>query len=80
MFKCKECGAEYDIKPDYCECGNDIFELVDNFDEEIEEFDKFEKREILEIPKIDFISPIIFTICIILSIVICVFIENPQKT
>lgn len=28
MFKCKECGQEYEIKPDYCECGNDEFESV----------------------------------------------------
>lgn len=25
MFKCTECGCEYEIKPDYCECGNDVF-------------------------------------------------------
>ena len=25
MFKCKECGAEYEEKPDYCDCGNDEF-------------------------------------------------------
>ena len=28
MFKCKECGSEYDIKPDYCDCGNDTFDEV----------------------------------------------------
>jgi len=28
MYKCKECGAEYDEKPDYCDCGNDEFEAV----------------------------------------------------
>ncbi len=28
MFKCKECGQEYEIKPDYCECGNDEFEII----------------------------------------------------
>jgi len=28
MYRCKECGAEYDIKPDYCDCGNDEFELA----------------------------------------------------
>ena len=27
MYKCKECGAEYENKPDYCECGNDEFEM-----------------------------------------------------
>ena len=28
MFRCKECGAEYEEKPDYCDCGNDEFEEV----------------------------------------------------
>ena len=28
MYKCKECGAEYEVKPDYCDCGNDEFEGV----------------------------------------------------
>ena len=30
MFKCKECGAEYEEKPDYCDCGNDTFEQVES--------------------------------------------------
>lgn len=28
MFRCKECGAEYDIKPDFCDCGNDVFDEI----------------------------------------------------
>jgi hypothetical protein len=28
MFRCKECGLEYNVKPDYCDCGNDVFEEV----------------------------------------------------
>lgn len=28
MYKCKECGAKYEIKPEYCECGNDTFVKV----------------------------------------------------
>ena len=28
MFRCSECGAEFEIKPDYCDCGNDIFEEI----------------------------------------------------
>ncbi len=28
MYRCKECGAEYEEKPDYCDCGNDEFETV----------------------------------------------------
>lgn len=25
MFRCTECNTEYEIKPDFCECGNDEF-------------------------------------------------------
>ena len=32
MYRCKECGAEYEEKPDYCDCGNDEFEAVVNSD------------------------------------------------
>ena len=28
MYKCKECGMEHDIKPDYCDCGNNEFYTV----------------------------------------------------
>lgn len=28
MYKCTECGLEFEIKPDYCDCGNDEFVLT----------------------------------------------------
>ena len=28
MYKCTECGSEYQIKPDFCDCGNDCFTIV----------------------------------------------------
>lgn len=28
MFRCKECGTEFDVKPDYCDCGNDTFDEI----------------------------------------------------
>lgn len=28
MYKCTECGTEYDVKPEYCDCGNDTFEEI----------------------------------------------------
>lgn len=28
MFRCKECGSQFDIKPDYCDCGNDTFDEI----------------------------------------------------
>ena len=29
MYKCKECGTEYETKPDYCDCGNDTFYYIE---------------------------------------------------
>ena len=28
MYKCSECGTEYEVKPEYCDCGNDVFEEI----------------------------------------------------
>ena len=25
MYRCTECGSEYELKPDFCDCGNDEF-------------------------------------------------------
>ncbi len=30
MYKCTECGLEFEIKPEYCECGNDEFAVLEN--------------------------------------------------
>ena len=35
MFRCKECGTEFDVKPDYCDCGNDTF-VANNSDNYVE--------------------------------------------
>lgn len=28
MYKCSECGQEFASKPDYCDCGNNIFDEI----------------------------------------------------
>ena len=83
MYKCTECGTEYEIKPDYCDCGNDEFVItVEEKKEEpviVQELVKVKQerakepevnRPKLELPKTDPISITIFLICIILSFVI----------
>ena len=51
MFRCKECGAEYEDKPDYCDCGNDEFDVVgiNNIQEENPK-EKIEEKSV-EMPK-----------------------------
>ena len=28
MFICSDCQKKYDIKPDFCDCGNNVFEEI----------------------------------------------------
>ena len=42
MYICSECGNEYEIKPKYCDCGNDIF--INN--EEQDEIQQIENEQI----------------------------------
>lgn len=68
MYRCKECGQEYKVKPDFCDCGNDTFD-------EIEEPLAGAKipAEIKRLDKSELLSRIIFAICIILSILVLIF-------
>lgn len=42
MFRCKECQAEYETKPDYCDCGNDTFDEIKT------EVQKSEPKEVIK--------------------------------
>ncbi len=89
MFRCVECNLEYEIKPDYCDCGNDIFIETEEENEaqknetqikpEIKEEPVFEKREAINFKK-DLPSVIFFVICLLLSILSIVFIGNKPDT
>ncbi len=92
MYKCTECGNEYETKPDYCDCGNDSFTVIKETPKpEQTKTDAKPRQEIKVVkPKIqetakpktkhisDPISPIIFTFCVILSLIIIFFIGNPK--
>ncbi len=68
MFKCSECGCEYKVKPDFCDCGNDIFE-------EVYETSPKEKpeRKPLNFDKAEILSWVIFSVCLLLSLLILMF-------
>ena len=89
MFKCSECGNEYEIKPKYCDCGNDIFiNVEEDFTPQEVELDEEIDDDIIEtaprhrnLRKKSF-SPIgmaVFGICIILSLLVLFVIGNPKK-
>ncbi|MBR1424270.1 hypothetical protein IJ579_01755 [bacterium] len=90
MYKCSECGTEYEIKPDYCDCGNDIFQIVIKKEEpeqktktqqEIKQTHNIPKLQPPKKKKTEGINPLsfcIFIFCLILSFVIIFFIGNPK--
>lgn len=45
MYKCKECGAEYEQKPDYCDCGNNEFEWAKPEEDIQKNSDNFQAEE-----------------------------------
>lgn len=53
MFKCSECGTEYDVKPDYCDCGNDTFEEIAEKKESLPPKEEKKETPKLNIPKIE---------------------------
>lgn len=90
MFRCKECQAEYEIKPDYCDCGNDTFEeIMPQIVQKTEYKKEIKEPEIKEIkiskpkknnkPFFEPISTIFFIVCVILSFIIIFFVGNPQN-
>ena len=76
MYKCSECGLEYKIKPDYCDCGNDTFIEIIKEEKEIKKQTNAVENSILK----ENMPSIIFLIfCIILSFAILFFVGNPKE-
>ena len=89
MFKCKECGTEYSIKPDFCDCGNDTFDEIEVLKQDTvitpnipaeKEFPTSDKPDFSTTKnKQDTLSIVIFLFCIILAIIILFFVGNPKQ-
>ena len=83
MFRCIECQKEYEIRPDFCECGGDVFEEVfsqDNSDNE-KDYAAPKKNFKMRYPmlsrfleSLDPISSVIFGICMVLSVLSLIFV------
>lgn len=77
MYRCTDCGQEFEIKPDYCDCGNDKF--VEDEPAVASVSTSIPAKEKVIIPRkspnrIDIPSLLIFLTCIILSILSLIFI------
>lgn len=68
MYRCKECNAEYKTKPDYCDCGNDTFDYIE---------EKPAKQPITLEQKAEIVSRIFFALCFIIAVSIWFI---PMKT
>ena len=86
MYKCTECGSEYEIKPDFCDCGNDEFkEVLLSVTVEKVESQNVPQKEIVtpKAPKsikrtlqFEPISLAIFIFCILISFYVIFFAWN----
>lgn len=82
MYKCSECEKIFDIKPDYCDCGNDTFIEITEEKPKATPKAKTPKKSFEELypgfasfkNSLDPLSVIIFCVCIILSILSLIFI------
>ncbi len=93
MFKCVDCGMEYEIKPDFCDCGNNVFEEIklqpkptSQQASKSEPKPKHKKTFDEQYPELssfmetlDPISVCIFVLCIILSIASLIFIKPKEQ-
>lgn len=93
MYKCKDCGAEYIDKPEYCDCGNNSFEeivaidSIEKSDENDVPIQSSKKSFFEQYPKLkeiwnalDVLSTSIFVLCLILSVLAWVFIGKDDSS
>lgn len=84
-YKCTECGQEYNSKPDYCDCGNDAFDMIETETTYGSNYaaPQYNRQQTnTNAKKIESYAIAIFVLCIILSIVV-LFIPvktSPNKT
>ena len=63
-YKCKDCGAIFDRKIEYCDCGNNTFDIID------ESPVKARTRQAVSLPQGEIVSRIFFALCVLLSFII----------
>ncbi len=75
MYRCKECNTEYKEKVEYCECGNNTFDYI----EDTPASSKRNQQSLSLEQKSEFVSRIFFSLCIILSILVWLIPVNAKK-
>ncbi len=64
MYRCRECKAEYKNKVEYCDCGNNTFDYIE---EEIPLKPQKQKKYMTLEEKSELISKLFFGLCLIIS-------------
>lgn len=67
MYKCKDCGKEYKEKTDYCDCGNNTFDYIEDI---VPAEIPTPKKELSIEQKSEIISWIFLAICLITSLIV----------
>jgi hypothetical protein len=68
MFICTECKTQHNNKPDYCNCGNDLFEEIQN-----KAFKTFSDLITKTFGPVNSVSLSIFWVCVCIAILIWLF-------
>ena len=50
MYRCTDCKAEYNERPEYCECGNNRFEQAPEYGFETEDFGRHKQQRVYSEP------------------------------
>ena len=83
MYRCRECKAEYKEKVEYCDCGNNTFDYIEDTKPAVKSVpEKQTHRPLTLEQKSEIVSRIFFGLCIILSILVWMIPvnEKPAKT
>lgn len=67
MYICNECNSKYKIKPEYCNCGNDTFQYIED---EPQKTEKSIRHNLTLEEKSEIVSRIFFVICIIFAVLV----------
>ena len=87
-YKCTDCGQEYDVKPEFCDCGNNIFTPISDGNDANESKTKIQKSPRVKTAEsktanysnfVDIPALLIFILCIILSVLSLIFIGRDMK-
>lgn len=67
MYRCKECKAEYKNKVEYCDCGNNTFDYIED---KIQPTSNKNNKSLSLEEKSELVSRIFFAICILISVIV----------